>query len=230
MSIHKDISDLIHENLDRILELRGERIAKEDGSYVTKGDLLCQDLIMGYFRGLPERFEIVSEEIDMAGFSYDEHKNYAVIDPIDGTENFTSGLKEWGISVAVYKQGKHYESMILLPELNIYISTGDPLPVYHSRIKGLSSSISKQLISSLKEDGEYRIMGCCVYNIYNVIVGSYEYFEHRGAQTWDMLAGLNLALEHGADVFVDGERYHGEFLFPGKKYPFKIQQKHVSRR
>jgi len=227
MNIGKDISNLIRENLDRILALRAERVLKEDDSYVTKGDLLCQDLIMEYVRELPEKFEIISEEIDLASFSYDEGKNYIVIDPIDGTENFTSGLKEWGVSVAIYKQGKHHESTIMLPELNVYVTTGDPLPRHHSRIQGLSSSISKELIASLKEGQEYRIMGCCVYNIYNAIVGSYEFFEHRGAKTWDILAGLNLALEHGADVFVDGERYHGEFLPPGRKYPFKIHQKHV---
>nr|HRY62645.1 inositol monophosphatase [Candidatus Paceibacterota bacterium] len=73
---------------------------------------------------------------------------------------------------------------------------------------------------------EYRIMGCCVYNMYNVIKGSFAAFENpKGAYSWDIIAGLNLAAEHDLVVVVEGKKYNGEFLDPAKKYRFKIKQK-----
>jgi hypothetical protein len=39
------------------------------------------------------------------------------------------------------------------------------------------------------------------------------------------LAGLNLALEHGLSVTVEGKEYAGEYLSPHQKYRFKIEQR-----
>jgi|SRR3989344_3197866 len=228
MNICKNAYELISANLVNILQLRGKRMLKEDGSYVTKGDLLCQRLVIDYVKSVPDTFEIVSEEMHKPGFMYDVKKNYAVLDPIDGTENFTSGLKEWGISLSIFKHGKHAESMIAMPELNICLLTGGKIPKHKSRICGLSSSFPKKQIRSLPDGTECRIMGCCVYNLYNVITGSFASFQNnKGAHAWDILAGLNLALEHGLDVLVDGKKYRGEFLPPIKKYPFHIRQKYT---
>lgn len=222
-NISKGIEEFIRRNLDEICRLRADRTVKEDGSYVTKGDLLCEQLVTDYIRSLPDEYEVISEEMDLSCFVYNPEKNYVVLDPIDGTENFTSGLKEWGISVSVYKGGTHVESMIMLPELNLQIMTGDKVKKYQSRICGLSSSLSKQHFLELEDGIEYRVMGCCVFNMYNVISGSYATFENpKGARAWDILAGLNLALEHGLEVLVNREKYNGGFLDPSKKYRFKI--------
>jgi len=228
MSINKNIYNLVNENLAQILLLREDRVSKADGSYVTKGDLFCQDLIIDYLKSQEDSFLVVSEEMDLTNFQYDETKNYVVIDPIDGTENFTSGLKEWGISVSIFKEGKHQESMIMLPELGLGLITGDRPKKYSSRIHGLSSSLRSDQIKHFKDNFkvgcEYRITGCCVYNMYNVITGSFSTSENsQGAWVWDIIAGLNLALEQGLKVEVEGEEYRGEFLDPAKKYRFKIK-------
>lgn len=221
--ICEKIQKQIYARLPEILSCRNERTSKKDHSFVTKGDLLCQDIIVNLVRQLPEKFEIISEEIALDDFVYDSDKNYIVIDPIDGTENFTSGLKEWGISISIYKKGTHAESMIFLPELNVSLKTGDSVSRYASRIHGLSSSLKKEDLQNLASGFEYRITGCCVYNLYNVIVGSFMRFEHKGAYIWDVLAGFNLAFEHGLTVNVDGKKYGGEFLDPSRKYQFQVQ-------
>ncbi len=226
MSTCEKINKIIYAHLAEILRFRSNRALKRDNTYVTKGDLLCQDIITSYVKSAPDEFEVVSEEKPEANFKYRKSKNYIVLDPIDGTENFTSGLKEWGVSVSIYRQGKHEESMITMPELNLQLMTNDNIPRYKSRICGISSSLTKKDLCGLRDDGvEYRIMGCCVYNMYNVITGSFAVFENsKGAHVWDILAGLNLALEHELDVAVDGKKYCGEFLPPVKKYSFKIQR------
>ncbi len=76
----------------------------------------------------------------------------------------------------------------------------------------------------LEQGSEYRIMGCCMYNMYNVIRGCYRQFLHlKGCYSWDILPGMNLALEQGLDVELEGEKYGGEFLYPGVKYRFNIK-------
>ena len=95
---------------------------------------------------------------------------------------------------------------------------------FESRISGLSSNLTFSDIQSLSSDYEYRITGSfCVFNMLNVIKGSFKSFENqKGANSWDILAGLNLALEHELNVLVNGEDYNGQFLSPDKKYSFKI--------
>ena len=75
----------------------------------------------------------------------------------------------------------------------------------------------------LGKEYEYRIMGCCMYNMYNVIRGSYCRFQHlKGCYSWDILPGINLALEQGLKVVINGKPYHREFLLPNIKYCFDI--------
>ena len=227
MMILEEVIKVVSQNLSEILSLRNKKTMKPDGSFVTEGDIKCQkvilELIEKKFDNL--KLEIISEEIESKKFSYDPKKNYLVIDPIDGTENFCSGLKEWGVSLSVYMEDQHFESAILLPELDEYLKTGDYLSYFQSRIVGLSSNLSKFEIKEQDQYEEYRIMGCCVYNMLNVIRGSYKSFSNpKGAYSWDILAGLNLSLEHGLKVVVNGKKYEGQFLFPNKKYSFSIQR------
>jgi myo-inositol-1(or 4)-monophosphatase len=226
MTICENIKIIILENLESILALRNQKTQKEDGSYVSKGDLLCEQLIKNYLKDNHPDFYLVSEETPEENLLNIKQKNILILDPIDGTENFVSGLKEWGVAVCVYKNQQHVESMLALPELNEYIITGDTFVPFESRIYGLSSSLNKEDLLKLEEGYEYRIIGCCVYNMLNVVKGAYKVFENpKGAWIWDIIPGLNLALENNLNVNVNGKEYHGELLEPNKKYRFRITNK-----
>lgn len=228
MNICKGIKNVILTNLKEILKLRNTGRLKPDGSFVSEGDMLCQKLIFDWIdANLPSSHIIISEESD-SDLSEIANVEYVItVDPIDGTENFVSGLKEWGVGVSVYKRGVHFQSMILLPDLDICLITGDNVErIPYSRICGLSSYMTPQDFAILGKDLEYRIMGCCMYNMYNVIKGSYCQFQHlKGCYSWDILPGMNLAIENGLSVIIDGNPYNGEFLIPGIKYKFKIIRK-----
>lgn len=225
MNICKDIRNIIESNLERITALRANKQEKSDGSYVSEGDLLCEALIKTYIAENLEDFYLISEESPEDNeFSF-QKGNVIILDPIDGTENFVSGLKEWGVAVCYYKNGVHQQSMLALPELGLYLTTGDEVKRFKSRISGISSSLTKDDLLKLPTGFEYRIIGCAVYNMYNVVVGSYYSFENpKGAYVWDIIPGLNMALEHGLNVTVNNNPYHGELLRPNKKYIFKIWQ------
>ena len=225
-SICSKIENLIQDNLDQIISLRNDKILKEDNSYVSKGDLLCESIIKKYLSDNEPDVFLVSEESPVDNTRNIKKDKVLIVDPIDGTENFVSGLKEWGVALCYYEKGKHIESMLLLPELKESIKTGDEIKQNVSRICGISSSLTKEDIMKLEPGFEYRIIGCCVYNMLNVVTGAFTTFENpKGAYVWDIIPGLNLALENNLKVVVNNKIYEGEILDPSLRYTFKISRK-----
>lgn len=112
-----------------------------------------------------------------------------------------------------------------MPELGLRLLTGDQVKPIRSRITGFSSSISDEILSRMSEPGEYRVTGCAVYNMYNVIHGSFtKFINPKGAYVWDILPGLMLALENGCSIIVEGEKFVGQFLDPRKRYRFEVSR------
>jgi myo-inositol-1(or 4)-monophosphatase len=225
MDICRDLYAIVKNHLPEILKLRNTGYLKDDDSFVSQGDLLCEKLVFEYLNGILQNYIVISEESPNNLSQINDAEYVITVDPIDGTENFVSGLKEWGIGISVYKHLKHYQSLIALPELDICLCTEDKLEkINNSRICGLSSYMTVKDFEMSDKGLEFRIMGCCMYNMYNVIKGSYCQFRHlKGAYSWDILPGMNLALEHGLQPVIDGEIYDGRFLFPNIKYKFVVK-------
>ena len=224
-NICRGIYALICEHLDDILTLRNTRILKDDLSFVSKGDLLCDKLVKNFIKENLPNSHIVSEEIKES-WNIPTNAEYIVtVDPIDGTENFVSGLKEWGIGISIYHNDRHFQSMIALPEFNICLVTGDKLErISGSRLCGLPSYMKPEHFEQLDRDYEYRQLGCCMLNMYNVIKGCFTKFHHlTGCYSWDILPVMNLAIEHGLNVEIEGKKYSGCFLQPGIKYKFVVK-------
>lgn len=222
-----NLKKLIDDNLPKILELRSDKIIKSDNSYVTKGDLLISNILKEYLKSIFDKFIYVSEEDFIETENWNESKSYIFVDPLDGTENFVSGLKEWGIGISIYENGIHIFSFIYLPELSELHYTGKSIKKFDSRINGLSSSLNLSDLKLLRDStNEIRIMGCAMYNIFNIIRGSFNIFENiKGVNCWDILPGINLALDSGCKVYVDGFEYKRQILFPIKKYKIKLINK-----
>lgn len=222
------IVEVIKLNLNEVIRLRDLFEQKEDGSYVSQGDLLVQKLVIDYIKANLPNHHLISEEMaPFNGINWKPNGSYIVLDPIDGTENFVSGLKEWGVGISIYTNGIHQESCIFLPELNDFHITGMPMVHHRSRIRGLSSSLTKKDLLQLEEGFEYRIIGCSMYNMLAAVRGAYASFENvKGVNSWDILPGLNFALEHGCEALVDGKPYQGQILFPTQKYKIYIKKQH----
>jgi myo-inositol-1(or 4)-monophosphatase len=226
MNVHEFLNDVkldIVKNIDKVASLRNGRSIKLDQSFVTEGDLLINSIIENKVMRSGERISFVSEESSEQKTISDEGY-IIVVDPLDGTENFTSGLPEWGVSISCFQNQKHVGSLLGCPEMNLWLKSGDAVPRYFSRIRGLSSSLNKDELIQATQGHEYRILGCCVYNMINVIRGSFLSFENpKGAHSWDILGGLNLALENNLKVTVDGKQYAGEYLQANRKYKFRVE-------
>lgn len=220
------VDELVAGLMPRLDELRSDVTLKGDDTPVTAADVLVQKSIQEHLSARLEGLTFVGEEGD---FSADHSLKgwVAVVDPIDGTENFASSLPEWGVSVTLWHDGEHRASMISLPQLGQRLITGDTFTPASSRITAFSSGIDDELARQLAETPQARLMGAAVYNLYGVITGRFARFINPvGAYSWDLLAGLQLALEHNCEVFLNDQRYDGSYLRPGQRYRVDVRHRH----
>lgn len=230
-ALMSDMSAAIMGNMPEVQKRRYDVAWKADGSPVTAADIYLEDIIRAFLNERIANLAFVGEESYSSLIGSEEPTGfYAIVDPIDGTENFCSGLKEWGVGFTLWKDSRHLGSMLLMPELGERLMTGDMVTPIRSRIRGFSSSICPEIVDGIAEGGESRLMGCAVYNLYNVVRGAYARFTNpRGAYAWDLLPGLMLALEHGCDVVLNGEPYEGQVLASDRKYRVDIINRRAMR-
>lgn len=96
---------------------------KTDGTPVTNIDLHIESLLVDHISQTYPDHQILSEE----GNSHSNDCEFLwVIDPIDGTRAYATGLPVWGISVGVLKQGKPYAGFFYMPATGeMYWGIGD---------------------------------------------------------------------------------------------------------
>ncbi|MEW9853598.1 inositol monophosphatase family protein [Novosphingobium sp. M1R2S20] len=219
---------LVNDALPLLEARRYDITLKADGSPVTQADIFLEDKLTSWLaERLPGLVVIGEETFDGLATADGNNGWVAVLDPIDGTENFCSGLKEWGVSLSIWRGRQHAGSLLMLPELAEHMMTGRPIRRVRSRITGYSSSIVPEIIGGISEGGEARIFGCAVYNVFNVVRGALARFVNpKGACSWDLLAGLMLAREHGCDVSIDGVQFDGSFLEPDRRYRVDIRHRY----
>ena len=224
-NICENFKQIIINSMEDIKNLKNKTIQKSDNSFVSEGDLLVQKLIADEIKKKYNNYYFISEENDHKE-KWKKYNDFIVLDPIDGTDNFISGMKEWGVGISIFKNKEHTESMIFLPDMNITLKSGDKVSKNKSRIIGMSSRYFKKGLKPCDTNFEYRALGCSMINMYYVITGSFKsYVDTNGGFIWDILPGLNLALENNCEVYVEGEKYNGQFLSPDKRYKLEILNK-----
>jgi len=224
-NICENFKQIIINSIEDIKNLKNKTIQKSDNSFVSEGDLLVQKLIADEIKKKYNNYYFISEENDHKE-KWKKYNDFIVLDPIDGTDNFISGMKEWGVGISIFKNKEHTESMIFLPDMNITLKSGDKVSKNKSRIIGMSSRYFKKGLKPCDNNFEYRALGCSMINMYYVITGSFKsYVDTNGGFIWDILPGLNLALENNCEVYVEGEKYNGQFLSPDKRYKLEILNK-----
>lgn len=106
--IIKESNDISNKNFS--VETKGG-----EDDLVTNLDLEIEKYIIEEIKKEYPTFDIVSEEFNTNNQVTD---NCFIIDPIDGTINFSNNLPLWGIQIACVKNGKTIASAISLPRIN----------------------------------------------------------------------------------------------------------------
>lgn len=213
------IENLVFNALDKAGPLQFH--PKDDGSLVSNKDIFVSAALEIYFQKMFPGCIIIDEENKTREVPEDA-KDVFTIDPIDGSENFINGSPIWGVSIAHYVYGRCHDALILLPDLRRTLGLSTAVERSKgSRIVALSSYLNPDEIKAAapkNEHEEYRIYGSAVYNCWAVITGQCKRYENPRINSWDILAGINIAKENGIRVLVNGKEYEGEFLSPSEKY------------
>jgi len=100
----------------QLLDWRGRANAgiKADGSLVTEADEAVDRFLFQEIRARYPDHGILSEEADTV---YAGQPYTWVIDPLDGTTNFTLGVCYWGCSIAIVHHGMPVIGVLVVPNL-----------------------------------------------------------------------------------------------------------------
>jgi myo-inositol-1(or 4)-monophosphatase len=207
---------------------------KSDGSLVTQSDQWAdRTLREAIAHAFPEH-GVLSEEGEHI---FPDREWCWIIDPLDGTTNFTRGLPLWGISLGLLHQGTPVFGLVHLPTLRssfhgywsgdsgLTLPTGAFLnrqPIRVSR-DDLSSNHLFNLCARSTEvmkhpfPGKIRMLGIATYNLLTVATGAALGGVEATPKVWDIAAVWAIVQAAGA-IWVPLESQPIFPLQPGKDY------------
>lgn len=229
----EQLIDIVHEAA-RLMVVDSMEIMEKDGveNIVTSSDIAVQEFLCQRLAELLPGCGFLCEEEDMIDTA---HEYTWIIDPIDGTANYSRGIDQCAICVGL----KHNEQMemgvVYLPRTEelffaqrgrgatrngkeIHVSDRSfengllctALPVYHKEYAEVCSGIIKD---AFMQCNDIRRFGACAPELCYLAMGRCElYFEYL-LSPWDFAAAL-LILEEAGGVFTDLEGNKPTFLAP----------------
>jgi myo-inositol-1(or 4)-monophosphatase len=193
---------------------------KPDGSYVTDADMQLHSHISELIAAQLPTCTIISEEAQVP-YPLPNKGWVAVLDPLDGTENFIDGRMEWSVCLSLWCDGTHAGSALVLPSIGARLISGDLLPRYTSNTYVLSAAmVGKALPAKFRGA---RVTGSAGWNFYHVIRGSFcGFVSPPNLRSWDIQAGICLAVEAGCAVRLNGVPYDMALLDSAQRYSVEI--------
>lgn len=207
----------------KLMQVDSMEIIEKDGveNIVTSSDLAVQEFLCQHLADLLPGCGFLCEEEDMNDTS---HEYTWIIDPIDGTANYSRGIDQCAICVGL-KHGALMEmGVVYVPRTNelffaqrgkgafrndkqIHVSDRPfsngvlctALPVYYKEYTEVCSEIIKD---AFLQCNDLRRFGACAPELCYLAMGRCElYFEYL-LSPWDF-AAASLILEEAGGVFVD---------------------------
>jgi len=242
MTVAHELADEVRTRLLRAFTGTREATLKGDGTLVTQADLEADRLIT---EGLRERFpdhEIISEEMKTV---YEGTRWCWVIDPLDGTTNFTHGVPIWAVSIALLKDGEPVMGLVDVPPLSlrfhavkgggafengrrIHTHRGDIDWEDRARLQNELLVACSHTVTGyhLPRPLRVRALGAAAFNFSLVACGAVLAAMEATPKVWDIAAAWLLIEEAGGVV----QRLEGEPMLPltpGRDYA-RIMPAHLA--
>jgi 3'(2'), 5'-bisphosphate nucleotidase len=201
MEEHQVAAHMAGEAGTRLMELRSR---SEPGQALGKeGDQRSHHFLI---EQIADRFpadRIRSEEADQAVLLEADSGRVWIIDPLDGTREYSEGREDWAVHVAMAIDGAPVVGAVALPALGLVLGTDDPpvlstpagvprMVVSRSRPPDFTPFIAERLGATTIA------MGSAGAKIAAVIRGEAEVYVHAGGQyEWDSAAPVAVAVAVG---------------------------------
>jgi 3'(2'), 5'-bisphosphate nucleotidase len=198
---HRAAADIAERAGSLLLELR---TATEPGRQRgAEGDSMAHQMIIGL---LAEQFpddRVRSEEADQSVPLGSDTGRVWIVDPLDGTREYSEGRDDWAVHVALSVDGLPLVGAVALPALGVVLGTGGP-PALHRAADVprvvVSRSRPPEFVPAVADllGGVTVPMGSAGAKIAAVIRGEAEVYLHAGGQyEWDSAAPVAVALAQG---------------------------------
>lgn len=210
---------LAGEKLEYYFETILEHEEKADKSFVTKADTEADQIIIDLIKKNFPEHQILTEENGSIG---GQGEYLWVVDPLDGTLNFTRGLPMFSTSIAVVKENEPVVAVVYNPITNSLFTAekgkgafwnGEKIQVSEiNSVEEAIVSMGRARDSDNKEKtlGIYnkfypklksqRVLGSAALELAWVASGRLEGFVSVGLKKWDCFAGILLVKEAGGKV------------------------------
>lgn len=220
---------------------------------VTQADLDSEEFLRDR---LTMRFPTIgfySEETAKESEKELEKELVWVVDPLDGTLQFSRSLPFFGISVGLMRQGKPMAGFIYLPKFDdlyhaqkgngayigkkkIYVAQRE-YPVNSVGVlsyTGLSNNQQKKLHDIFSSDNVIMLrIGSAIFQLAHTAAGHYDLYVCMNNALWDLAAGWEIVEEAGGavEVWIDekkkaaGNFYHVSFIASSQEIVHRLLQK-----
>jgi myo-inositol-1(or 4)-monophosphatase len=207
---------------------------KSDGTRVTAADIAISEAI---FRDLGAQFpgdELLSEELGDNAAAVALKSRFAwILDPIDGTNNYATGIPYCAISLALLEDGTPVYGVIYDLARRMLMHGGPGLgawdgekparakaePMASQRMLGFHSPVDKRLAphaTLLVERFKIRGLGSSTLHLAYVGAGIFDGMVDHNVKVWDVAAAIPFCQGAGAEI-----RYFRHSFFPLRVFDLK---------
>lgn len=188
---------------------------------VTKADQAAEQVIRKHILKRFSNHGVLGEEF---GATNPEAEYQWIIDPIDGTKAFISGLPTWGTLIGLYKAGKPYAGIMHQPftneryvcdgETSTFFHQGEQTPLQTSKVEKTADAILMTTSPAFFSKDEYahylRVENACKLTRYGtdcyayclLAAGHIDLVIEAGLNSYD-IAALIPIVKNAGGVFTD---------------------------
>ncbi len=217
------IADLCKTSGNILLKYFGKDLnqhEKVDAGFVTQADIESENYIINTIKKSFPESDIIAEE---SGEDIENNRKKWIIDPLDGTTNFASGIPFFAVSIALEEDGILTHSGIYNPVTEEFFYCAKGKGVF---LNGKSVKVSSHddMVKSIFSTGDYyyrgknfqksmelfnkvyeitrvvRVSGSVAMSLAYIASGKYDGFWMESFNYWDVAAGILMVEEGGGKV------------------------------
>lgn len=177
------------------------------------GDAVAHEWLTRVLRARRADDGLLSEEGDPGAPDRLSRERVWIIDPVDGTREYSEGRVDWAVHVALTVAGEVKAAAVALPGADAVVSTAEQVSLADA-VAGRAPriAVSRTRPPDFAEEvadavgGELVPLGSAGYKTLAVVRGEADAYLHAGGQwEWDVAAPAGVALHAGAHVSrIDG--------------------------
>lgn len=205
-----------------------------DKDIKLQADLESEKIIIDILRD-NYSYPILTEELgELDGFNMND--KYWIIDPIDGTLNFSKGLPISCISIALYQKDKAVLGVIYdfnrdelftgtvgkgawlngqrIDKSNIKDSSSAVLATGFPSYRNYDETVLLEFVSKIKDFKKVRLFGSAALSLAYVACGRVDAYSEEDIMLWDVAAGLALIEAVGGYISIEqGSMTHSKLVY-----------------